>query len=227
MNCYIHPQSYATRVDMLSVIPTGARIAEIGVFEGDFSKELLDHVRPRQLVLIDLWSPGTIWSGDVDGNAQRAVEGKQLEQGVRQRFSGRQGVEILRGTSRLLRNYPESYFDAIYIDAAHEYFAVLGDLAEAFRVVKPGGWLMGHDYGINAEKTEARWEFGVRAAVDGFCEDFGERIACFALDGCTSFGIQLRKLPTLYGRSRFRGRVATARMSEAFGRALRCCLRRS
>ncbi len=51
--------------------------------------------------------------------------------------------------------------DIVYIDAAHEYDAVLLDIKKYFEILKPGGTMIGDDY----HKT---WP-GVIKAVDEFC----------------------------------------------------------
>ncbi len=55
-------------------------------------------------------------------------------------------LEICRGKSpeALDRFGPE--FDLCYIDADHSYEAVQRDILACTRIVKPDGWLAGHDY---------------------------------------------------------------------------------
>jgi len=193
MACYIHPKHLPSREDLLALVPTGGSWAEVGVFDGSFSSQILEMARPSRLLLIDLWADAAIFSGDVNGQNVREINGRELEKIVRQRFANYPNVEIRRGTSELLSDQPESSMDAIYVDADHGYRSVRRDLFAAFRVLKDGGWLLGHDYGVNPEKTDARWEFDVQAAVDDFCRDARLSIHAFGMDGCTSFAIQIRK----------------------------------
>lgn len=191
MSCYLHPKHFTSRIDMIGMIPKGARIAEVGVFDGSFSAELLETAQPSELVLIDLWADELVESGNVDGNNVRRIHGRELETTVRSRFAGDPRVRVIRGTAADLAQYPRGYFDAIYIDADHSYDAVRQDLEHAFPAVKDGGWLMGHDYGVNPDRTDARWSFGVREAVDAFCRDMRQQIHSFAMDGCTSFAVRV------------------------------------
>jgi len=39
-----------------------------------------------------------------------------------------------------------SYFDLVYVDAVHEYQAIIDDIRAAFPLVRAGGWISGHDY---------------------------------------------------------------------------------
>lgn len=65
-----------------------------------------------------------------------------------------QAAEVLR--------YHNLHADVIYIDASHEYDAVLADLTAYWPLLKSGGVLMGDDY-------DQFWS-GVQRAVDDFCE---------------------------------------------------------
>lgn len=187
------PQTFDTRLDMLSLIPKGGVIGEIGVFEGDFSQHLLDVCRPRELVLFDLWPDCDVESGDVDGNNIRVVPGSDLEKKVRSRFAHDNRVRIVKGYSTSIRRFPRDSFDAVYIDGDHGYHGVRHDLMNCWHVVKDGGWLLGHDYALNPAKTASTYQCGVKAAVIDFCRDYAESISAFGMDGCVSFAIQVHK----------------------------------
>lgn len=184
---------YDTRLDMIVLIPRGGVIAEVGVFEATFSLQLLEVCRPSELVLIDCWPEGSTSSGDVDGNNIRRYDGAELERTARQRMHGVGCARIVKADSNVLRTFPKNYFDAVYIDADHSYEGVMRDLQSAFGVVKDGGWIMGHDYEHNPAKSQTRWQFGVRRAVDIFCLAWGQEISAYGMDGCVSYAIQLRK----------------------------------
>ena len=48
------------------------------------------------------------------------------------------------------KNFNDSYFDFVYIDADHEYEAVKNDILHWWPKVKKGGLLCGHDYATPA-----------------------------------------------------------------------------
>ena len=56
-----------TRNDLLKIIPKNLKIAELGVFKGDFSKLIKSICNPLELYLVDVFQ-GDIGSGDKDGN---------------------------------------------------------------------------------------------------------------------------------------------------------------
>lgn len=172
-----------TRTDMLRLIAPNARILEIGVFAGHFSDEILRICNPRQLFLVDIWQ-GTFGSGDKDGRDHTVIQNMQDEYfKLVKHFKDYAGVRLVRAPSAdFLRACDAHFFDAIYVDGDHSYDAVLQDLRESLPRIKPGGWLMGHDY-----------HGQVKPAVDDFCREANLSISYIAQDGCPSFAIQIPK----------------------------------
>src|SRR6185436_14587326 len=64
---------------------------------------------------------------------------------------------------------PHHSIDFVYIDARHDYAAVMEDLGAWFDKVRPGGIIAGHDY---LDGHFPAGVFGVKSAVDTF---FSER----------------------------------------------------
>lgn len=193
MRNYLSLRIFATRIEMLSVVPKHGVYAEIGVFKGEFSDVLCTQLQPRQLVLIDLFS-GVTNSGDQDGNNMEVIDiGNVYNRLVKvsQRFPA---LQVKKGdSSSILRTFPDNTFDMIYIDGDHSYEGVRKDIRVSFSKVKPGGWIMGHDFGMNHEKTKNHYDFGVQKAVVEFCGTFQQDVTVLGMDGCISFGIQVKK----------------------------------
>jgi hypothetical protein len=134
---------------LLRSLPRGSVGCEIGVWEGDFSAEILRVVRPSRLVLIDPWlfQPefGGAWYGGSLMKSQAEMD--QVYERVRTRFAGKGDVEILRGkTEDVATAVGPASLDWVYIDGNHEYAHVRRDLAFARHAVKPGGLVLGDDY---------------------------------------------------------------------------------
>lgn len=157
-------RDYHRREMLRRDIPARSIGAEVGVFQGNYSAEILARVRPHRLVLIDIWAPmarkaDPNWRGHQMDAAEWAEE---LER-VKRRFAadiaaGR--VEIRQGLSHeVAAAFPDGFFDWVYIDAAHAYADVRQDLESYGPKVKQGGRLFGHDYDLE----------GVRRAVADFC----------------------------------------------------------
>lgn len=60
--------------------------------------------------------------------------------------------------------FPDNHFDFIYIDADHSFVAVTADLNAWYPKVKPGGWILGHDYNFHSTDDND----GVTKAVQQF-----------------------------------------------------------
>ena len=179
---------YENRNMMVSelVVQNGV-YAEIGVFKGEFSDFLLTTLNPKQLVLFDLFD-GTCGSGDVDGNnfcnTNMANEFNTIMNW------NNQAIVLKKGdSSSQLDLFENEYFDMIYIDGDHSYEGCKKDLDIAIKKVKKGGYIMGHDYEMNMDKAKTYYSFGVKQAVDEFCEKYNLQIIAKANDGCVSYAI--------------------------------------
>lgn len=185
-------KEYATRNEMLiDLIPVSGNIAEVGVFKGEFSRFILDTLRPKSLHLFDLFT-GRVGSGDQDGNNFSYVDLSVVLKDISSWNDPR--VIINKGdSSHELSRLEDNTFDAIYLDGDHSYEGCKKDLDVAIRKIKPGGWIMGHDYQMNMAKARTFYNFGVKRAVDEFCKTFNQEIVARAMDGCVSFAIRVRK----------------------------------
>lgn len=189
---------FDTRDEMIAAIPKGGMIAELGVFKGEFSLKIDEICQPKELILIDSWSGTHIYSGDVNGNHKN---------GVRQYYTGdelynitvenvnkfKNPASIIRLTTDILGSFSNDTFDMIYIDADHSYEGVLKDLINAYNKIKNAGYIMGHDYEHNIDKTNNSYNFGVKKAVDEFCREYNQEISMKGMDGCVSYGIKINK----------------------------------
>jgi hypothetical protein len=146
------------RNNLLQQLPRESICAEIGVNEGEFSKEILSITLPEKLHLIDAW-----------GNPSRYHDGLQLV--VHDKFSTeieKGQVEINVGFSTvILKKMPDFYFDWVYVDTDHSYGVTRDELAILKTKVKPGGIIAGHDYVIGNWVNNCR--YGVIEAVHELC----------------------------------------------------------
>jgi len=119
--------------------------AEIGVFMGSMSSQIIIQSNPKMLHLIDpwIWRPGWIKHGLKN---QEAVD--KLYENIRAKFSKKK-VKVHRGLSEhVVSEFSNEYFDWVYIDGRHSYDGVLQDLTLYYPKVKPGGLIVGDDYNI-------------------------------------------------------------------------------
>lgn len=162
-------ESKASRAFVLRRLPRNSVCAEIGVYKGAFSEQILNKVRPAKLHLIDPWlfqpSPefSRAWYGGVLGKDQTNMD--EIYHSVVEKFrphivSGQ--VEIHRGKSADLSvQFQDQYFDWIYVDGDHRYEGVMQDLEMYLPKLKRGGLVAGDDY-----DNPGWWNSGVQKAVD-------------------------------------------------------------
>jgi hypothetical protein len=159
------------RLFLLKFLPEESFGAEIGVHLGDFSREIIDIVRPKKLFLIDPWQYESsseykqAWYGGL-------AKGKQHE--IDQRYNHVKNLftkEITAGQVTVLRKKSDialagltnNSLDWVYIDGNHLYKFVATDLELSLAKVKPGGLITGDDY-----DEGGWWQGSVKRAVDDF-----------------------------------------------------------
>lgn len=155
---------------VLRQFPSHSVGAEIGVWAGDFSQQILEVVQPSKLHLIDPWlyqpSPefSRAWYGGVIGESQQYMDQTYRSVVDRMRPKIVRGiVEIHRGSSdKMAEQFPDNYFDWIYVDGDHRFEGVLKDLELYRPKLKTGGIMGGDDY----ENVDAWWGDGVPRAVN-------------------------------------------------------------
>jgi hypothetical protein len=157
-------------------MPDGSVGAEIGVWRGDFSDAILRHVRPRELHLIDPWraAEDPVYAkslyGSRSGRGQARLE--STYRGVLRRFAQQIGdgiVVVHRVPSAIAAaDFPDAYFDWVYVDGDHTYEGCRQDLELYAPKIRPTGYLAGDDY-----KLGAWWGDGVIRAVDEFRDTSG------------------------------------------------------
>ena len=132
---------YPDREAMLEALPRGGKVAEVGVWKGDFSRAIARTCSPLEFHLIDL-----------DFGPLEPVSGP---------IKKHQG-----DSSAILDGFEPETFDWLYIDGDHSYEGVRKDLEASHRVLKPGGCLMCNDY--TNWCSPAVTPYGVAKAVNEF-----------------------------------------------------------
>lgn len=143
------PRRHANRMRLLEQMPTGGRCAEIGVWNGGFSENIIRITQPSELVLIDPWDLVAETQDDTKTHAKHsdASAMRSMYEHVSETFADNSNVTIRRGFSAdVLESYPDDYFDWVYIDGNHLYDFVRADLKLSFSKVKSGGVIAGDDF---------------------------------------------------------------------------------
>ena len=156
------------RIELLTLLPLGAVMAEVGVAEGNFSNDLLSDGKLSTLYSVDLW--GTIEGVTGDGNFPQEWHDKNYES-AKQKLEkfGKRSI-ILRGMSvKMAEHIEDGSLDAVYLDAAHYKEGVKADLEAWYPKVKSGGIVAGHDYlNLDYGVFEAVGEFTAALGIGGF-----------------------------------------------------------
>jgi hypothetical protein len=176
---------------MIQELPVGLTGVEVGVQRGDFAAQMLC-TRIRQLHLVDCWRP----TPNVSADLANIDEGGHEEN---YRFTlnrflydiAERRVVVHRAPSLVAaeRLGPMS-LDFAYIDADHSFEGALADLEAWEKTIKPGGWLMGHDYVDN--EASRQMGFGVIAAVDEFCRRYPWDLVALTNEEWPSFQLRRR-----------------------------------
>ena len=128
------------------VIEPGGVGAECGVFKGEFSRALLEHLAPRQLYLMDPWYLMTkAWHwGEGDRSTVSALC-NILHTFEDDLVSGRVILKI-DDDLKALAELPDHHLDWAYVDSTHLYAPTVKELELLRRKVRPGGIVAGHDW---------------------------------------------------------------------------------
>lgn len=117
--------------------------AELGIYEAEYSPQLLTGFNVKKAYFIDSWekTPTQGYAGhnqeEWDAIAARATA----------RINAFPNTEVLRMTSlEALEVIPDESLDFIYIDASHYYEKVIEDLNYWTKKVRVGGWITGDDW---------------------------------------------------------------------------------
>lgn len=126
------------RTFLLKKMPKNSICTEIGVRGGDFSELILTYTKPKKLYLIDSWAGNEFYSIDLC---------KENYEITTTRFANNDKVEIIKSDSvKAIKQFPDSFFDWVYIDADHSYQGCKNDLESSFQTVKNNGFICGDNY---------------------------------------------------------------------------------
>jgi len=193
---WVKQNTFNTRNEMIKYYCnklSNPKIIEIGVFKGDFLDYLVKECNIGTIDAVDLFE-GTTCSGDVDGNNVVYYDVRISYLELSEKYKDALNIKLHKSNSiTFLQNQEDNTYDIIYIDGDHSYNGVKNDLINAYRKIKNGGYIMGHDYEMNMNKAKTSYNFGVKQAVDEFCINYKQSIISKAMDGCVSFCIHINK----------------------------------
>ncbi len=136
-------------------------VAEIGVAEGNFSRDIL--AQGAELVyMVDNW--GEIKGQRGDGGFANYWHKANLRMALKNTQPWRKNRKILKGMSvDMAKLVPDESLSLVYLDADHSFDGVCLDIRTWLPKVVKGGVMAGHDY-LNPD-------YGVYDAVHLLCND--------------------------------------------------------
>jgi phospholipid N-methyltransferase len=165
----------AHRHELLNRLPKGSTVAELGVEQGLFSKEILERCQPAQLMLVDTWPDVRIKETCIANT----------------RMSDKVFLKQITSVT-YLKTQSENSLDWVYIDTDHTYKTTKEELEAAAKAVKPEGFICGHDYTSISYSGLKR--YGVVEAVNEFCVQYGYEFIYLTSETTRHVSYALRKL---------------------------------
>jgi predicted O-methyltransferase YrrM len=130
------------------------------------------------------------WGGSVDGDVTNPQPWMILSCVRNMKQAGVSGsIRLLPTTTLDAAQWWTQPLDYLYVDADHSYGGVLADLRAWVPHVKPGGLILGDDYGSDIYP-------GVKQAWDQFEQEHGLNLTRYQSDPPCANGIQL-----IYGQT--------------------------
>lgn len=128
------------------------RMAEIGVYRGDFAAEMLRRCENlTTYYMVDPWRHLSDWNKPA--NHEDALLGQFFEEAKAKTVFAESKRIILRGTTtEVTDQIPDGTLDFAYIDADHTLKGIAIDLIRVYPKIRPGGFLGGDDF------TRSVWE---------------------------------------------------------------------
>jgi len=141
-------------------------VLEIGSFEGRTTSWILDKFPDARVTCVDTWE-----GSEEHNDAMKTGLFERFSNNI-SRFSDR--VSVKRGPSGVvLRSFPcTETFDLVYVDGSHYSRDALEDAILAWRLMKPGGFMIFDDYTWTMEGTQLDDIKNPRTGIDAFCKIF-------------------------------------------------------
>jgi len=146
------------------------RICEVGVFASQNFKRFLE-ADPEIAVGVDAWiNDGNPGHNDSSFTQEQLDAQCEYFKSLMPRYPSMRLYRMM--SAEAAKNFPDEYFDLIYIDADHSYEGCKADLEAWWSKVKSGKYFTGDDYS-HSHAPVNKLKFEVIRAVDEFAADKG------------------------------------------------------
>jgi hypothetical protein len=167
------------RERFLDLLPKGSVGAEIGVFRGHYTREILRIVQPSQLHLVDGWwllygEQYPDWGPYTDHGRLKTRDAYEEVRAILREHDHRDAAVLhVADDLECLAGFPPGTFDWVYLDSSHEYEHTRKELALLAPRMKPDGLIAGDDW----QDDPSHEHHGVARAVREFCAVEGWTLA--------------------------------------------------
>jgi hypothetical protein len=168
------------RLHLNKLLPPNPVTVELGVAEGNFSRDIMVNWNPSYHYLVDNW--GTLpYRGD--GGYDQEWHNKNYASMLEKMKPYTEKIRILRGVSwYMAQHVKDSSLDIVYMDASHEYEPVKREVEAWLPKLKPGGVIASHDainpaYGVMQAFNELGAQLGSKLNI--IPEDKEEDAGCW------------------------------------------------
>ena len=155
------------RARFLNRMPKGGVAIEIGVWRGEFSREILKALEPAKLCLIDPWK-------NFDDHDDKAFSGREADEKMDEIFrevvelykdeiKAKQVIVMREMSTDALRKFKNNTINFAYVDGDHSYEGVKADLEALMPKMTVGGVMAFDDY-----HRRGWWKDGVLRAIHEF-----------------------------------------------------------
>ncbi|UXN58946.1 class I SAM-dependent methyltransferase [Phyllobacterium zundukense] len=179
--------TFADRYEMIATLGNGPldTMVELGVYKGEFADFCSQKITPNRHYLIDFWDYDryefvlkdapqnlerqAIFESYFDNEPRETLSRAQLQ--VEATFSNRSNTKIIKADiAAAAVEFPDNFFDVIYLDGNHTYEFVLRDLYTWYPKLKSGGLFVCNDYFESS--FAAKQNIGVIPAFQTFSQRF-------------------------------------------------------
>jgi hypothetical protein len=122
------------------------RIAELGVFRGDFAKEILERCPSvEEYTMIDPWRNLSDWNKPA--NKDNDVFEVYYQESIQKTDFAKEKRRVLRGkTTEVIDQIDDNSLDFVYIDGDHTLKGITIDLIAVWPKIKENGFIIGDDF---------------------------------------------------------------------------------
>ena len=127
-------------------LPEGSVMMELGCYKGRSLCSVADIIKRKNIsvYVVDVFT-GTASEGHREADYQQEFENNIKRFGIKDNIK-----RVMKMTTDFaVKEFPDHFFDYIFIDADHQYSAIKQDIKNWTPKVKVGGTISGHDYGTH------------------------------------------------------------------------------